>query len=312
MDIEDEFKTKAKILKKNLQIKQSEANELLSKLIGYSDFYEYKKNKDKNNGRLVYLNLQKNNQTFSQKRIDFLINKAQELSIDKNLVIKLFSIEKVKSDLSFQKSNNMNKLILSLLLNGYYDDKKLIIKSFLLSFFGFNKLFLEEKIKSQKKKSNILIIAKKMILHKYEALKEKYPDRNIIFMSSEKVNKHLINKQFKKHYDYIFYECYEGFLIRKEEFQNIIKNKNTTIILDGSAGFMNGHLQYASKEKAFIDLMRKNEICNLIDINNKKFIEFLKKIELTEDLCVDIDFLLEKELEIFTKNNYVIKFKKIF
>ena len=311
MDIESKFKTKAKILKKTLQVKQSEANELLSKLIGYSNFYEYQKNKDKNDGRLVYLNLEKNNQTFSQKRIDFLINKAKELNLDQDLVIKLFGIEKIKSDLFSQKSNNMNKLILSLLLNGYYDDKKLIVKSFLLPFFGFNKLFLEEKIKSKKKGSNILIVAKKMILHNYKKLKEKYSDHNISFMSPEKVNKDLINKKFKKDYDYIFYECYEGFLIRKEEFQNIIKNKNTTIIVDGSAGFMNGQLQYASKEKAFIDLMRKNEICNLIDINNKKFIEFLKKIELTEDLCVDIDFLLEKELEIFTKNNYVIKFKKI-
>ena len=39
---------------------------------------------------------------------------------------------------------------------------------------------------------------------------------------------------------------------------------------------MNGQLQYDQKKK-LIDLMRKNEICNLIDINNKKFIEFLKK-----------------------------------
>tara|TARA_B100000700_G_C15059942_1_gene865101 strand:+ start:4361 stop:5458 length:1098 start_codon:yes stop_codon:yes gene_type:complete len=312
MDIENKFKTKAKILKKSLQIKQSEANELLSKLIGYSNFYEYQKNKDKNDGRLVYLSIENNNQTFSQKRIDFLINKAQELSVDKDLVIKLFGIKKVKSELFSQKSNNMNKLILSLLLNGYYDDKKLIIKSFLFSFFGFNKLFLEEKIKSQKKKSSILIIAKKMLLHNYKKLKEKYPDHNISFMSPEKVNKDLINKKFKKDYDYIFYECYEGFLVRKKDFQSVIKNKNITIILDSGSGFMNGHLQYAKKEKTFIDLVENNEVCNLIGINNKGFIEFLKNIELNEDLCVDVGFLFEKELEIFSKNNYIVRFDNTF
>ena len=76
-------------------------------------------------------------------------------------------VRKNKKDLFSQKSNNMNKLILSLLLNGYYDDKKLIVKSFLLPFFGFNKLFLEEKNKSKKKGSNIWHV-KKMILHNYK------------------------------------------------------------------------------------------------------------------------------------------------
>lgn len=319
MNIDKLFKFKAKVLKKELGVNQANANELLSKLIGFSNYYEYKKNVDSVDGRLEYLRISKSTPTLSNKRIEKITQRADDLGVGDDVILKLFSVKNKEDLIANDKEIGLIDFFVDLYKENFLPETGMALNAIQ---YPTGCLFRQRLLKSLSLKSNNCLIVDNKIMEKSDCGHYVSCD----FLSINKFKIDIKNRRdFSTEYDLIIIYVRDLGLLKNKDFFEKNKDKNIIIFYDLVKVMTSDKWRDTiSQIKKEFKIHGKNFVLQpklLTEIELKKMI-FDDKVLIKKDYHISESLIhsvepisaisrkldLKDKQEVFTKNGFIVRF----